>query len=82
MTTTRRRRGEAMYLEVMTVPPDQSPSPYHQAGLLDFVFAEIWTRPGLSRRDRRWVTRHERHHHQEAHRCDSLACVPVVPALG
>jgi hypothetical protein len=22
MTTARRRRGEAMYLEVMTVPPD------------------------------------------------------------
>jgi 4-carboxymuconolactone decarboxylase len=56
MTTTRRHRGEATYLEVMTVPPDQSPSPYYQAGLLDFVFAEIWTRPGLSRRDRRWVT--------------------------
>jgi 4-carboxymuconolactone decarboxylase len=52
----RRRRGVEAYLDVMSVPPDLSPSPYSEAGLLDFVFAEIWSRPGLSRRDRRWVT--------------------------
>jgi len=40
----------------MTVPCEKQSSPLSEAGLLDFVFAEIWARPGLSRRDRRWVT--------------------------
>ena len=30
-------------------------SPFAQASL-DFVFGQIWSRGGLSRRDRRWVT--------------------------
>ena len=44
-----------MFGEVMAVaaPSDDSPV---AAGLLDVVFAEIWSRPGLSRRDRRFVT--------------------------
>ena len=51
-----RRRGEQTFLDVMTVAYDREASPYSEAGLLDFVFADIWNRPGLSRRDRRWVT--------------------------
>jgi 4-carboxymuconolactone decarboxylase len=51
-----RRRGEQTFLDVMTVPYGRESSPYNEAGLLDFVFADIWNRPGLSRRDRRWVT--------------------------
>ena len=58
MTTidmSRRERGRRAFDEVMTFasPPDQAPV---AQGLLDFVFAEIWSRPVLSRRDRRVVT--------------------------
>ena len=62
-----RRRGEETFLEVMTRPYDRGSSPYNEAGLLDFLFADIWNRPGLSRRDRRWVT---------------LACVGAADTVG
>jgi 4-carboxymuconolactone decarboxylase len=62
-----RRRGEQTFLEVMTRPYDRGSSPYNEAGLLDFVFADVWNRPGLSRRDRRWVT---------------LACVGAADTVG
>jgi len=52
----RRTRGEATYLEVMGTPPAASQTPYDGAGVLDFVFADVWNRPGLSRRARRLVT--------------------------
>nr|WP_218617446.1 carboxymuconolactone decarboxylase family protein [Cryptosporangium aurantiacum] len=39
----------------MTFDPPDDTSPA-TTGLLDFVFAEVWSRPGLSRRDRRFVT--------------------------
>lgn len=52
----RHRRGEALFSEVMTVPSALASSPYRDAGLLDFVFAQVWARPGLSRRDRRLIT--------------------------
>jgi 4-carboxymuconolactone decarboxylase len=52
----RRRRAEAVFREVMTVPFDAPATPFSDAGLLDFVFADVWGRPGLSRRDRRLVT--------------------------
>jgi 4-carboxymuconolactone decarboxylase len=50
----------------MTVPPPTDASPAIADGLIDFVFAEIWTRPGLSRRDRRFIT---------------LACVAAADAV-
>ena len=31
-------------------------TPYQQAGILNFVFGHVWQRPGLSRRDRRFIT--------------------------
>jgi 4-carboxymuconolactone decarboxylase len=52
----RRRRGESTYHEVMTVPCEADDTPFTGPGLLDFVFADVWNRPGLSRRDRRLVT--------------------------
>lgn len=52
---SRRDRGRQVFHEVMNVPAPQRDSPVNH-GLLDFVFAEIWSRPGLSRRDRRFVT--------------------------
>ena len=65
-----RKRGAgagATFREVMTRPYDRESSPYNEAGLLDFVFADIWNRPGLGRRERRWVT---------------LACVGAADTLG
>lgn len=43
------------YREVMTVRPTVATTPFARAER-DFVFGEVWRRPGLSRRDRRWVT--------------------------
>ena len=51
----RATEGRRVFADVMTVNPPVDPSPTG-AALLDFVFAEVWQRPGLSRRDRRFVT--------------------------
>jgi len=47
--------AEQTYRDVMTVEPPVPSSPLEQA-TLEFLFGEVWPRPGLSRRDRRWVT--------------------------
>ncbi|ORV18075.1 carboxymuconolactone decarboxylase family protein [Mycobacterium celatum] len=55
MTTERSERGRRLFTEVMTfAPPDDSSAT--ATGLIDFVFGDVWSRPGLSRRDRRFVT--------------------------
>lgn len=66
MNTTRRQRGMREYTEVMTIAAPVDPSPVTANGLIDFVFAEVWSRPILSRRDRRFVT---------------LACVGAADAI-
>jgi 4-carboxymuconolactone decarboxylase len=48
-------RSEQVYRDVMTVEPSPPATPFDKASL-DYVFGEVWSRPGLSRRDRRWVT--------------------------
>jgi len=48
--------GRASYEAVMTYPGPGPTKPYYDGGVVGFVFAEMWPRPGLSRRDRRWVT--------------------------
>lgn len=53
--TERSERGRREFAAVMTVPAPDDPAPT-TSGLIDFVFAEIWSRPTLSRRDRRFVT--------------------------
>jgi 4-carboxymuconolactone decarboxylase len=63
---SRRELGIRTFQDVMTFPPAEAVGPAMNEGLLDFVFAEIWTRPGLSRRDRRFVT---------------LACVAAADAV-
>lgn len=63
----RHRAGLQRYVEVMTVAAPEDASPVAADGLIDFVFAEVWSRPGLSRRDRRFVT---------------LACVAAADADG
>jgi len=58
--------AERTYREVMLAEPPAVTSPYDQA-TRDFLFGEVWARPGLSRRDRRLVT---------------LACVGGADATG
>ena len=50
----RRARGELLHEEVTRTPAPAADSPL-AVSLLDFVMAEIWGRPGLDRRSRRWV---------------------------
>ncbi|MET7769374.1 carboxymuconolactone decarboxylase family protein [Nocardia sp. NPDC005366] len=52
----RAERGRREFTDVMTFEPPADPSPTATNGLIDFVFAEVWTRPVLSRRDRRFIT--------------------------
>ena len=47
--------ADQTYREVMTVDPPAAMTPFEQA-TRDFVFGQVWSRPGLSRRDRRWIT--------------------------
>ncbi|MQY21452.1 carboxymuconolactone decarboxylase family protein [Nocardia macrotermitis] len=54
--TIRPERGRREFAEVMTFPAPEDAGPVIADGLLDFVFAQIWTRPGLTRRERRFIT--------------------------
>ncbi|MFB4299161.1 carboxymuconolactone decarboxylase family protein [Actinomadura sp. NTSP31] len=47
--------ADRTYREVMTREAPAPATPL-EAATRDFVFGEVWRRPGLSRRDRRWVT--------------------------
>lgn len=52
----RSARGQAAFASVLGfAAPDQPATPLMQAAQ-DFVFAEVWDRPGLDRRSRRWIT--------------------------
>lgn len=54
---TRRRRGEAAYLDVHGVVAPQGVTAFRGRGYLDFLYGEVWTRSKhLSRRDRRIVS--------------------------
>ncbi len=52
----RRARGEATYREVLGMDPPPPVDPYTADGVLDTVFSELWTRPGLTRKERRLIT--------------------------
>lgn len=52
----RLQRGEQEFAEVNLIPAPTRDSPYFHAGILTFVFGHLWQRPGLSRRDRRFIT--------------------------
>lgn len=62
----RSQRGLRQFAEVMTVPAPADANPTTSV-LIEFIFAEVWSRPTLSRRDRRFVT---------------LACVAAADAEG
>jgi len=47
--------AEQTYRDVMTVAPPVPSTPLEEA-TLDYLFGDVWSRPGLGRRDRRWVT--------------------------
>lgn len=52
----RRGRGLAVWEQVTQKPaPEPGDSPIGSA-MIDFVGAEVWGRPGLSFRDRRWIS--------------------------
>lgn len=54
--STARRRGRTWFTRVMGAPaPASAPDPF-VAATLDHLFAGVWSRPGLSLRDRRLVT--------------------------
>jgi 4-carboxymuconolactone decarboxylase len=48
-------RAEATYREVMLRSAEPAATPFEQA-TREFVFGQVWSRAGLGRRDRRWVT--------------------------
>ena len=50
----RRARGARVFEEVNCFPAPPAVDPLTEA-TIDHVFAEIWTRPGLSRKERRWI---------------------------
>jgi 4-carboxymuconolactone decarboxylase len=52
----RQARGAACWVDVMTFPAPPPTEPYTDAGILNFVFGEMWDRPGLGRKARRFVT--------------------------
>ena len=56
IAAARTETGRRVYQEVMVSPAPPPMSPFLANGVVDAVFGELWDRPGLSRRDRRWVT--------------------------
>lgn len=53
---TRRAEGKANFASVMCFPGGGANSAYSEGGIYDFVFGEMWRRPGLDQRARRWLT--------------------------
>lgn len=52
----RLKEGAANFTEVMVMPAPPPVTPYFEGGILNLVFGEMWMRPGLDQRARRWVT--------------------------
>jgi len=48
--------GGANFRTTMLFPAPQPVTPYFEDGILNFVFGEMWLRPGLDQRARRWLT--------------------------
>lgn len=55
LDTGRLERGRDAFADIMTFPAPEDSTPATEY-LLDYVFADIWQRPGLNRRDRRFIT--------------------------
>jgi 4-carboxymuconolactone decarboxylase len=52
---TREERGAEVYRSVLGHEPRPALTPVSTA-VRNFGFAEVWSRPGLDRRSRRWIT--------------------------
>lgn len=52
----RQREGQKMFNLINTYPGPASEYSYYDAGIVGFVFGEMWTRGGLTMRERRWIT--------------------------
>ena len=52
----RQASARARFEEVMTTPAGPGTSAYTSAGVVGFVFGEMWQRGVLTERDRRWIT--------------------------
>ncbi|TGD73492.1 gamma-carboxymuconolactone decarboxylase [Mangrovimicrobium sediminis] len=48
--------GAQSFEDAMLFPAPPPATPYFEAGILNFVFGEMWLRPGLDQRSRRWIT--------------------------
>jgi 4-carboxymuconolactone decarboxylase len=48
-------RGAEMFSAVVGMPAPKRGDDYYADVAIDQVFAEIWTRPGLTRKERRWI---------------------------
>jgi 4-carboxymuconolactone decarboxylase len=51
----RGEKGQAEFTKTMTFPGGPSSNPFQEA-INNFVFGEMWWRPGLDERSRRWIT--------------------------
>lgn len=54
--TDRHAVGSASFEKVMVFKGPSPQTAYFDAGIVNFVFAEMWNRPGLDERSRRWLT--------------------------
>src|SRR3546814_3313774 len=52
----RHEAGAANFHAVMMFGGPPPATAYFDGGILNFVFAEMWMRPGLDQRARRWIT--------------------------
>ena len=52
----RQRVAQAQYEHIMTTPAPPAVGAYIDAGVIGFVFGEMWRRGVLTPRDRRWIT--------------------------
>jgi 4-carboxymuconolactone decarboxylase len=52
----RHEQGAANFKTVMTFQGPRPNTAYFDTGILNFVFGEMWMRPGLDQRARRWIT--------------------------
>lgn len=48
--------GQEKFKRIAIVQPPPAITPYFESGILNFAFAEVWTRAGLDQRGRRWIT--------------------------
>ena len=56
MADERWNRGAETFTEVTGLPAPSRGDDYVADVVIDHVFAELWTRPGLTRKERRWIS--------------------------